>query len=151
SIGNAASAGAVRVDVNATITASTGNGVSAGGFGAVMVNVANNIAAGNRGVFAASSNGLTTVNQTAGTIHSSGDGINAGSIGTGGVTVNMSGGQIGTSASPVGGAGIFTQSLGTAGDINITANTIFSTADGVYGRIGNTGNAGNINVTINPG
>src|SRR5262249_7504126 len=76
---------------------------------------------------------------------------NAGSIGTGGVTVNMSGGQIGTSASPVGGAGIFTQSLGTAGDINITANTIFSTADGVYGRIGNTGNAGNINVTINPG
>jgi autotransporter-associated beta strand protein len=150
-ISNAASAGAVRVDVNGAIAASTEQGVSAGGFGAVTVNVANDITAGGRGVDAASGNGLMTVNQTAGIIHSTGNGINAGSTGTDGVTVHMSGGQIGTSGNAVGGAGIFTLSLGTAGDINVTANSIFSVGDGVYARIGDTGNAGNISVTINPG
>ena len=54
----------------------------------MTVNVANDITAGRRGVDAAS-NGLVTVNQTAGTIQSIGDGINAGSVGTGGVVVNM--------------------------------------------------------------
>jgi len=150
SISNAQSAGAVRVDVNGTISANE-DGVSAGGFGAVTVNVGSNITAGGRGVDAANENGLVTVNQTAGTIHSNADGIDAGAVGTGGVSVNMSGGQIGSSGNAVGGAGIFTQSLGTSGDINVTARSIFSLGDGIYARIGNAGSAGNISVTVSTG
>ena len=153
SISNAASTGAVRVDVNGTISANQ-DGVLAGGAGAVTVNVGNDITAGGNGVSAGSSNGLTIVNQTTGIIHSTGDGIDAYnpySIGTGGVTVNMSGGQIGSNGNAVGGAGISVLSLGTAGDINVTARSIFSRGDGIYARIGNAGSAGNINVTVDAG
>jgi autotransporter-associated beta strand protein len=149
SISNAASAGAVRVDVNGAIVSSTSEGVSAGAFGGTTVNVGNDITAGTRGVAAASDNGSTTVNQTAGIIHATSDGISAGSIGTGAVTVHMSGGQIGTNGNAVGGVGIFTQSFG--GDITVAAGSIFSLGDGVYARIGSDQGAGKISVMINPG
>ena len=150
SISNAASAGAVRVDVNGKISANQ-DGVGAGAFGAVTVNVNNDITAGIRGVSAASGSGPVTVNQTAGTILSISDGISAGALDAGSVTVNMSGGQIGINGNAVGGAGIFTQSFSRTGDINVTANSIFSVGDGIYARIGFTQSSGNINVTINPG
>jgi outer membrane autotransporter protein len=141
--------GTVRVDTNGTINSSA-FGVSAGGFGPVTVNIANNITATAGGVDAASDSS-TTVTQTAGTIQSGGDGIAAGSITSGGVTVNITGGQIGTNAaSPVGGNGVSVQSFGSANaDINITAGAIFSTSDGINARFANSDNAGNINITSN--
>jgi len=149
-VSNALNTGIIRVDVNGPITASTEEGVSAGGFGAVTVNVANSIFAGGRGVDAAS-DGLVTVNQTAGTIQSNGDGIDVGSLESGGVIVKMTGGLIGSSGRSVGGSGISAQGLGTSGDIDIRANSIFSTVDGVYAHIGNADSDGNINIRINSG
>ena len=110
SISNGQSVGAVRVDVNGPISASQ-NAVLAGGPGAVTVNVGNDITAGLSGVSASAENGLTTVNQTAGTIQSGGSGIDAATIGTGGIAVNMSGGQIGSGGNAVGGAGSLQQDL----------------------------------------
>jgi len=150
SISNGQSVGAVRIDVNGPISASQ-NAVLAGGPGAVTVNVSNDITAGLSGVSASTENGLTTVNQTAGTIQSGGSGIDAATIGTGGVTVNMSGGLVGSNGNAVGGAGIFTESLGAGGDINVTARNIFSAGDGIHARIGNDQSAGNIRVAVSSG
>jgi uncharacterized protein with beta-barrel porin domain len=150
SIENHTSGGAVRVDVNGAISAAQDGVLAGANSGAVTVNVNNDIMAGGRGVDAAG-DGAVTANQTAGIIHSVGNGIDVGSLGIGNVVVSMSGGQIGASGNAVGGAGIFAQHFGTAGDINITAGNIFSVGDGIYARIGNTGDAGNINVAVASG
>src|SRR2546423_318006 len=84
----------------------------------------------------------------ASTIVASGNGVDATSTGTGGVTVNQTGGTIGLIGNRIGGIGINAASSGTAGDINVTALNVFSVDDGVQAAIINPASAGNINVTV---
>ena len=86
-----------------------------------------------------------------GTLHAANLGIGAVSVGNGGVRVNMSGGQVGSAAQRTGSTGIFTTTLGTGGNIDITANTVFSTGDAIRAEIANAASSGNINIGNNAG
>ena len=126
------------------------------GSGTTTVNVNGDInGTSGRGIFTRSVDGTNTVNVTSGTIQASffnsdfpGVGITAVSTGAGNVSVNMTGGQIGSIANPVDSFGIFAISTGT-GNISVTAETIFSNDHGVLAVIDNPASAGNINVTAN--
>ena len=135
---DAATTGNVQVNVNGAVTSSTTDGVqarinSSNAASTVTVNVGNNITAGTAGdtsddgVDARGINGLVTINHTAGTILAGGGGLIALTSGTGGIIVNMSGGQIGTSAARAG-FGILTQTDGAGANQVVTAaGPIFST------------------------
>ena len=88
---NAGATGNVQVTANGAVTSTTNDGIRAStvataATSTVTVTVGNNITAGNnaadRGVRASGINGLVTVNQTAGTIASTGTGIDATSSGS---------------------------------------------------------------------
>ena len=149
---NTNSTGTVTVNANGPIDALS-NGINAttlstNAASTVTVNVNNNVAAGASGVAVQGINGLLTVNQTAGTILApAGYGISANSTGTGGIAVNMTGGQIGDAANRVGG-GVRAVTQGTAGDVNITSRGIFSTSDAINAFIAGT-SSGNINIIQN--
>ena len=95
--------------------------------------------------------GLATVNVAGGTILATNVGISIGAFGNGSVRVNMTGGQVGTAAQRTGGIGISTFTQGTADDINITANSVFSTADGIRAQFVDPASNGSANVGINAG
>ncbi|GEO98936.1 autotransporter-associated beta strand repeat-containing protein [Methylobacterium haplocladii] len=125
------------------ITASSAGTVSTS---AVTVNVGGNVTGtSGTGVSAKSAGGVVTVNQTAGVVQATGNGIDATTTGGRAIVVNQSGGRIGTDATTrVGGIGI-NATRATAGDITVTAGTIFSTGTGVLASNGGTG-TGNIKV-----
>jgi outer membrane autotransporter protein len=151
--------GDVSVTTSGTgvLNGSAGTGIFASSTGAagnvtVNLNSTGGMTGMARGVNAridnAASAGLVSVNQTAGTIQTTGDAIQATSNGTGNVTVNLSGGQLGTSAATrVGGFGIAASQTGTAGDVVVTSNTIFSAGTGVSAFIEDTNSTGTIQVT----
>ena len=149
---NTNSTGTVTVNANGPIDALQ-NGINAttlstNAASTITVNVNNNVTAGASGVAVGGINGLLTVNQTAGTILApAGYGISANSTGTGGIAVNMTGGQIGDAANRVGG-GVRAVTQGTAGDVNITSRGIFSTSDAINAFIPGT-SSGNINIIQN--
>lgn len=158
-----AGSGSVTVNVNASITALATNiiGVDARsmGSGAVTINVAADVNAGtdtnSRAVTAGGTAGTTSINMTAGTIQSGGDGLRAASLGTGNIVVNMTGGQIGGPGGPgvaqsVGGIGIVASNLtGASGAITITAGKIYADTMGVMTTIGNAANSSNTVITAN--
>src|SRR5579883_397180 len=148
--------GAVIVNVNNLISAPLNQdiGVSAKSLAnaTVTVNIGADITAGAGsanavGVLANGTNGLTSVNMTAGMMSTSGVGIQAISSGTGGVRVNMTGGQIGTNTVAVGN-GIVAESNGTSGDVFITGGTIFAADDGILAGASSSASTGNIRVDV---
>lgn len=144
--------GAVSVTPGAAVSGATGIFATAQGTGTVTVNSAFNVTASNGiGIQTTAINGLTTVNMTGGTISATSDGINAQSTGTGSIHVNLGGGAIGVSGTPVGGFGVVAVQSGAAsGGITIdgTGTPIFSTNDGINATISHNG-AGNILITQN--
>ena len=155
--------GTVTVNVNSAVTSINGIGVYSysAGNGAVTVNVGADIGASSgvtiqgpphQGVVVSGTNGLTTVNMTAGTISAGGDGLVVSSSGTGGVKVNMTGGQIGAMGlfgPTVGGSGIVASTTGASGNVDVTAGTINSVGDGIVATINNNSNNGTVTVTAN--
>ena len=147
-------AGAVTVTTGAgTVSGVSGVKASSVGTGAgssVTVAVGGSIAgtgtaAGSAGVSATGVGGKVEVDQTAGTIQSGQDGIDASASGTGAVVVDATGGQIGTSAAQVGGAGIKATRT-AAGTISVTAAQVFATGDGIDAENTSTGT---VSVTAN--
>jgi hypothetical protein len=150
-ITNAANAANIGLTTNGSVTGvTTGVLATTVGGGTVTVAASNNVTAtAGNGIQTSAVGGLNTVSVTAGTIQATGNGINATSTGAGGVTVNMAGGQVGTSAATrVGGAGIVATSTGAAGNIGVTGTTIFSTGNGITASIANA-SSGNIVVQGN--
>ena len=146
--------GAVLVERSGPITGAAGIAALTPGGGAVTVNVSNDVTATGTAATAidvGGAGGLASVNVAGGTILATGAGISAISTGNGGVRVNMTGGQVGTAAQRTGGIGISTFTQGTAGDINITANSVFSTGDGIAAQFVNPASNGSANVGINGG
>ena len=146
--------GAVLVERSGPITGAAGIAALTPGGGAVTVNVSNDVTATGTAATAidvGGAGGLASVNVAGGTILATGAGISAISTGNGGVRVNMTGGQVGTAAQRTGGIGISTFTQGTAGDINITANSVFSTGDGIAAQFVNPASNGSANVGINAG
>ena len=154
--------GTITVNTSGEINSLMGDGVSAVNFigtsptNIITVNSAGNITAGNdvndAGVRAQGVNGLVTLNQTAGTILASGVGIAASSSGTGGVTVNMTGGQVGTAASRTGFYGVYAATSGadaTAGNVLANVGTVFSASQGVFAQVFNTNSTGTVTVNAN--
>ena len=94
--------------------------------------------------------GLVTVNVTAGQIHAGNAGIQAIASDTGGILINMTGGQIGTAAQRVGQNGIAAFVTGTAGDLTITSTAIFANNDdGIFAQIDDNAATGDLAVTTN--
>jgi uncharacterized protein with beta-barrel porin domain len=149
--------GTITVNVNSAVSAAVGDGfgvdATGSGAGAVTINVGADVTGGTskfaEGVVAGATDGLVTINMTAGTITSGGHGLNAFSFGTGGVKVNMTGGQIGTSGAPVGLSGIVASTNSAAGGVDVTAGTIYATQSGISASISNSLNNSNITVTAN--
>ena len=147
-------AGAVAVTTGAGAVSGV-SGIMAGSAGtsagsSVTVAVGGNVtgtgtATGSAGVSATGVGGKVEVDQTAGVIQSGQDGIDAGASGAGAVVVNQSGGQIGTSAAQVGGAGI-KATRSAAGTVAVSATQVFATGDGVDAE--NT-SSGAVSVTAN--
>ena len=147
-------AGAVSVTTGAGAISGV-SGIMAGSAGtgaasSVTVAVGGNVtgtgtATGSVGVLATGVGGKVEVDQTAGVIQSGQDGIGAGASGAGAVVVNQSGGQIGTSAAQVGGAGI-KATRSAAGTVAVSATQVFATGDGVDAE--NT-SSGAVSVTAN--
>ena len=121
----------------------TGNGTS-------TVTVSNNVTGiAGAGVHTLVGTGLATVNVTGGTINASGtggDGILH--QGNGGLLLNMTGGQIGTAASRTGAGGINAAVSGSAGGIDITSTTVFSTGIGISATLDGA-TSRNIAITTN--
>jgi fibronectin-binding autotransporter adhesin len=95
-------------------------------------------------------NGLATANVTDGTILATGfgqHGIDIGSTGTGGVSVSQTGGAIRTSATPIVGNGINATSIGTSGDVTVSASNVEASGRGVFAMIMNGASTGDVSVT----
>jgi len=116
------------------------------------INVTDTAAGGTSYGIRATNAGSGTVSVTSTSLINTGSGTGSADVtgieaaGNAGVTVNMTGGQIGTNADRVG-VGIHATSGGTAGDVDVTARTIFATKQAVLAEIGGTG-SGNIGVTV---
>jgi autotransporter-associated beta strand protein len=98
-----------------------------------------------RGISTSTVDGATGIVQAAGTIRATGDGIKAGSSGIGAISIDTSGGQIGTSANPVGSDGIIATRAG-AGSITVTSGVINATGVGASLQTTSTG-AGDVALT----
>jgi hypothetical protein len=141
-------------DVSITPGGIIQGGVSAlfaqtGGAGTVTVNSSTLVTGGVAGIRTEVADGLNTINTSAGAIRSQGEGILALSTGTGGITVNQSGGSIGVDPfDRVGNTGINVQANGTSAEIRITANDIFSFGTGIVAVAPNAA-SGSVAITIN--
>jgi fibronectin-binding autotransporter adhesin len=138
--------GSVRVDVDDPIIAGSmgqalQDAVLASGAIVSIVNIANNITANADGGVFAGGGARTIVNQTAGTISSSGNGIET----AGASIIHTAGGEIVSGAN-----GIDAEVLVPTGGITILGgNLVISAGDGIHARIGYAGNPDDINVTVN--
>ncbi|MCY4261931.1 MAG: hypothetical protein OXC97_01215 [Candidatus Dadabacteria bacterium] len=146
------------LESGASITNTTGQGILGRGDGAatnVTVETAGDITAAtgiqfDMGRPGASSNGLSTLKITGGTISATGTGVTFNNRARGGFTFMMTGGSIGTSDNRVGGTGLLAGIQGQGTDSNNAINidsdsTIYATERGM--SLTHAG-AGNIDVAL---
>ncbi|MBI1204791.1 MAG: autotransporter domain-containing protein [Rhodopseudomonas sp.] len=131
---------------------SAGSGIysAQSGTGTSLITIANDVSTGASSLIINTVDGANTLNITGGTIYSSGStGVSLDASGSGDITVNMTGGQIGESAAnPVSQYGIQAQKTGASGDINVTSGTVFAGINGIVLSTAN-GSTSSINLTAN--
>lgn len=135
--------------------ASAKGGLSAttSGIGTITATIANDVTSGvgfgTSAVSTVTANGLNTINMTGGTLVGA-NGLVASS--SGGIRINMTGGQIGLSNNPVGTAGISASDFSTSNDTFITAGgSIHAVAWGINAANYTTNSTGNVRVDVNGG